>query len=891
MAAYSHRRAGSANSLINNGAVGEQELPNGSCNYRDLFSGGRTTNCGCQRFWLNITSSSGQEVGSERAWCFCGHHACFHGAFSGRQSGQELGSPSLETGNIEEQERPTSSRVAAHVNADQSRASSSKPQARLGIRSSSQSQSQSINTRVWQTLNEFARNQEAGGASGGASKLPSTAAPSVVDEARLSPNSAIRERLRLHRSMGPPVHIPQGLAPQPAEDYSATEIATPSIAGTPDLRALPLSNQVTLSPGRAPLGLDTNYAHPEPSDWNHDAPLARPARPSTDTEHRPVSMQDMQNLVRSYGHRLETLESLSFSHVPIEEFHDRLELFDGRVLDLEQWRRDREQAGSSSPDPRTSSSKRRRLRLPSEAGSFESNTSFDSAAAQQAETAVLATLAANAETHPRIDALESRVMDLEYASQPSFARPWRVQLVLLPWGREMKGIWLTSTEATQHSLQAATQLVDEWHGVEPITKSSFEATANGAWTTESIEAWANDAKEWLSPKACGPNGSVFQRLASRGFVQDITLTSSGAHHILAKFNSAFDQLPYTSPMLEEAVPSTYHALQERFLPLRKVPKSARLRFLSPAEMVTSATWTASFLESSVLMKVNDGQRRLYLTTPEAYLQPHNGDWSWERIRQLPIHNATAEEHTLRHQRSAIEACWAFNARLDQQSSLHSSFASHASQWSTRSQLADPNDKDRDSDHQPISPQSELPPIRHRTVSLPSSTSAAGQPLETIPARRIASFEPATLRRPLDFLDRTTTKRRRISASPDGVNSTSRHRSREPPSPFTSETRSQQQQQQVLSVGAGAAVGVGAGTRKRAPTPSAYATPFSNSTLPGRMEFFDDEGQAEGDGDTEAATDVLSEMDQRGEEEWMGVEEEDGNGGLDDGSEGENEEVC
>ena len=65
------------------------------------------------------------------------------------------------------------------------------------------------------------------------------------------------------------------------------------------------------------------------------------------------------------------------------------------------------------------------------------------------------------------------------------------------------------------------------------------------------------------------------------------------------------------------------------MPLRKVRKSARLRFMSPAEMVTSATWTADLLDSSVFMKVNDGQRRLYITTPHAYLQKSDGGWTWK----------------------------------------------------------------------------------------------------------------------------------------------------------------------------------------------------------------------------------------------------------------------
>lgn len=861
MAAFSHSRVGSRASI----AVGEQELPNGSCNYRDLSIGSRAPVCGCSRFWLNSSNFTAQDGGSERAWCFCGHHACFHGSVSQPQ-------PSLEQGVVGStgQGLRNGSNVYTGDNG-MAQAGPSTPQKRpmgLGIQPTSRQQSQSINTRVWEALNNFARNQEDGAASDISSRLPSTNAPSLVEEPRLTPNQLIQERLQQYRSMGPPINIPPGPMPRPPEEYSATEVATPSIAGTPDFRAIASSSTDTrISPGHLqPSNLAPR--HTQNHEFERAEPLPRPAtapqpEPTVNAPHQMTQMeqqnviQQLQNIVRVQGQRIEVLESLSFSQPPVEELQDRFEIFDGRLLDVEQWRADHEQT-HDAVDPRPSSSKLRKL-LPTGA-SFGSDASFDSSAAAHTEAAVLATLAANAETHPRIDALETRVSDLENAAMPSFARPWQVQVVLLPWGRDLRGIWFTSMEATQHSMRSTTQQSEEWSGAQSATKLTFKSSDTGAWTTESIQAWANDAQEWLSPKACGPNGTVFQRLASRGLVRDVTITASDGRHIQDAIRAAFDHFQPSQTELNPDDTSRYQALREPFIPLRKIRKSSRLRFLSSAEMVTSASWTASFLDSSVFMKVSDGQRRLYVTTPEAYLQPSNDGWSWKKIRDLPLFDATGEEQAAQIGNLAIEACWSYNDQLDYVPSVHSSFGSHESQWSTRSQF--PANEGDDQDDPPASPHSESLLPRQRTVSMPNSSSAFVHLREILPKRRVASFEPVSTV-PI-HVDETgvpiPAKRRRISHSPEaerrGVNLTPRL-SREPPSPFTSEVAAEGRSQ-------------GTSSRKRGNTPFAYATPHSNSHFISRMELM------AGDGDTEADTDIYGETSERGEEEWEGVGDGDTN---------------
>lgn len=722
----------------------------------------------------------------------------------------------------------------------------------LGIQPDSRSQSQSINTRIFEALNGFARQQE----DGGYSDIPSTAAPSVADEPRFSPGYQGPQG-HVQNQMGPPINVPpNGMMRPSAEELSATEVNTPSIAGTPDFRATASSsNQTRPSPGHLPPGRFFTGAR-ENSRVSPQVPIAGPsAQPANECKeprtNTAPSLLEMQNLIKSYGQRLDLLESMSFSHVPVEELQDRFEHFDGRLLDLEHWRADRDREQTSPQPAEPSSSKRRRVMEP-EVGSFSSDMSFDSNAAAHTEAVVMATLATNAITDPRIEALENRVTDLENAGPPSFARPWQVQVVLLPWGRPLRGIWFSSVEATQRSMRVSTQ--DEWSGAQSMPKLSFKSSDSAAWTTESIQAWANEAQDWLSPKACGPSGTVFQRLASRGLVQDITLHAPDSRHILSALRKAFEGV-YPSPDATAEAAGQHQALSEDFIPLRKVRKSSRLRFLRPSEMVTAATWNAGFLDSSVFMKVGKGQRRLYVTTPEAYLQSPEEGWTWSGIRQLPIFDASAGEQAAQATGTAIEACWSYSENLDQAASTPSSFAPQTSPWTV--ETPDLHDVD-DNDAAAMSTHPNDHPHHHRTVSLPSSSLAASAIHADLPKRRVASFEtagPAPI--PTDpYGLEVQAKRRRISLSPEaerrGVNFTPRW-SREPPSPFTSDAARSQ----------------GASSRnKRGATPFAYATPHSNNQYVGRVEYF---GGGAGDGDTEAdTTDLAGEGSERAEEEWEGV---------------------
>ncbi|KAF7190793.1 hypothetical protein HII31_07952 [Pseudocercospora fuligena] len=886
MAAYYGQSVGRVSAV---GRIDQCLLPNGSCGFRDLSAGAKAPTCGCRRFWLNTGHTATGD--SERAWCFCGHHACFHDFARGspQVNAQVVANGAVVGADVEQPTRPQSQQnpfiaptwselirepVTASSGAGvQNGATINRPTTGLGIRNASQADS--INVRLWDALNGFARQQDGSNPS---SNLPSTAVPSVADGPTARDGCANIQP----RAMGPPINIPHD---RPIlnqnEQYSATEVATPSVQSrTPDIRA------ATAPPSNARPGTPLNQARHAPQAGNTATTARQDATTVSDEEEcrrrpgRPLSagpslsIQEMCNTIENYGRRLSVLENICFNNLPSDEVHDQFQLMDGRVLDLEQWRAEQEhhrnqddieeqiqaandrlddlenwrtdylsaQLRDKSQSPEASSSKRKRL-LP-DTSSFESDGSIDLNAAAHTEAMVLAAIAANAETGPRIDALESRLSELESAA-PSFARPWSVEIVLLPFGRNLPGIWFTSEQSTQHSMRSQTQVSEEWPAAFDAPKTSFRSEgADGAWTTASIEAWASSTQdEWLSPKACGPTGTVFQRLASRGFVHDVEFFSPDAGHILSVISEALDgvlsdQATVPSTMLEK-----YHGLRERFLPLRKVRKSSRLRFLAPAEMVTSTTWNAEFLESSVFMKSN-GERRLYLTTPDGYLQPPQPGLNWQTLRDLPLYDADGELQNAQNAGVMIEACWSYNDRLDTAISFHSSFQAAGSPWH-RSTAQDPEPLDGDGDH--AMSRDAMPQHHDRSVSLASAASVQIIGYNTLPKRRVASFEARSPSKEQEERAQYVMKRRRISSSPEldrrGYNLTPRY-SREPPSPFTSDD---------IGPGRGSQA---ASSRARGTTPFAYATPHSH---------FDSRG---GDGDTEADDDLPLAQSENGD--WEGL---------------------
>lgn len=727
---------------------------------------------------------------------------------------------------------------------------------------------------------------------------------------------------------------------------SATEVATPSVRGTPDLRAadnavqqgkklIDTLSRLTSSKSapQSPANKLTTVAYVPGQQLNS---------PSVQQEEqlqnvlRAASPQDLQKLIsylaplhnllisipnvaktmRELGHRLDVLENGSFNYVQPEDLHQTLEMYDDRLITVEH-RIEEHEKMHQALDADSSSTSHSRRRIDNVTGSFISNCSTTSSAL------ILAAMERK-DKEAEIGDIKDRLEILESTAVPTTLNPWEVEVVLLPWGRELRGVWYSPDQPMHDSSRTTTQDSEEWtqaRNLKPVqsfqslhdtdsspnpgTKGIFSDTESG-WSSQAISDWASGSTDdWLYPKACGANNLVYKRLLSRGFVRNINLHSANARDIQATLSRAFSDvtewLQFTDRDEDQMV-AAHPALRASFIPLRKVMKESKLRFLTPSEMSSSALWSAQFLAAGVVMRVSGGKRRLYVTQREAYVQRSDemgSSWTWPELRQLPRHQPGQDSQMEGNdgncqpvpEADAKEACWQYNATYDAPPvSVHSSFSSHQSvELSMRPadrpwrRSITPSSILKNRQQQPLSPLS-LFHQRPRSLSRTASTSVLEVPgsskrrLNSSPSKHPAS-------QPMHSRDLSVSaarlKRRRLtgSSSPREVvaapemgpvtiwNPTPR-RSREPPSPHFTHPALPRSSSDVTSRPSQRSV-----TRTSNPAAFAYATPASGPFLGGpAFGGYNQGGDTEPDDDSgednEEGEDADDDDD--GEQSWHGV---------------------
>jgi hypothetical protein len=287
----------------------------------------------------------------------------------------------------------------------------------------------------------------------------------------------------------------------------------------------------------------------------------------------------------------------------------------------------------------------------------------------------------------RVEHIEERMAEIERHLPPSSSRPSTVEVVFLPWGRDLRGLWVQPEGPKTPSSRLTSQDREDWINSQDIpsavrTASSLRAGSDSGWSNRAIEDWANNSNEWLVPRACGAKSVVYHRLKSRGFVQEVKLNKPGAKEILDAISEPFSELldvvvsngnddELCQQDETESLPLL--GLGAQLIPLRKVAGVSKLRFLSKSEMVTPALWTYEFLMSSVIMRTAGGPKRLFVTHKEAYLQPSSevySSWTWEMIQKLKTPDTILDFDN---------RTWKKHSILDAPPiSLNSSFGSHQS---------------------------------------------------------------------------------------------------------------------------------------------------------------------------------------------------------------------
>ncbi|KAF2115224.1 hypothetical protein BDV96DRAFT_631894 [Lophiotrema nucula] len=686
------------------------------------------------------------------------------------------------------------------------------------------------------------------------SELPSTRANSIPGDTAtigVSAAEALDQVLVFNRNLQLDISgdtIPNTCNP---EDFiqSATEAATPSNANTPNLAGADHAVQETRKLVETLTRATANLERLNGSDTrpNSAASVRVPQllltnSPATRQEQiqqaiRSASPQALKNLVsylgplhsllnsfpnvattiREINSRLDLLENQSFNYVHPEELQNHFDAYDGRLLDIEHRMDDHDRLHQAIDADQSSNSLGRR-RVATVTESYNSNHSVQSTTS----SALIVAAMDRKDIDNQFESLKDRLDVLEAAALPTAVNPWEVEMVLLPWGRDLRGIWFSPDAPMHDTANPTTQDSEEWtqarslkptnsvHAsslagpasdsrilARPLSKDSEQhSEAGSGWSSQAISDWVTGAEDpLLSPKACGSNNLVYRRLQSRGFVKDLTLKSANSRDIQATLSKAFsdilEHLEYADTDGHHLT-ATYPGLKASFIPLRKAYKESRLRFLSPAEMAAgSAIWSAQFLAHGVMMRVSGGKRRLYVTQPEAYLQLSEENESyltWQKLRELPRFQPDQDsqmegndEHCQLRvgEADAREACWAFVEAYDHPPvSVNSSFNSNQSaelsmrpadrQW--RRSIT-PSSILKNKIPQPISPLSENHPRRpshnrYRTVSAsiiePLQQQSSKRRLQSSPVKS-SSLPQSVSRAPSVALPRL--KRRRTANSP------------------------------------------------------------------------------------------------------------------------------
>ena len=872
---------------------GNARLPSGPCNYINVNSGGNAPKCGCRRFTEKPVDLYGS--GQRRpGLCFCEHHSCFH-----------------------DHDSVDAPRVVVDLPAAGGILLTPKPSMYRQSPAQQDHEMQDVQPEVGRPMKsdslpdtlQWSRFVKSGSSLGSFPAIPSQCLLPSDDGSRASSSQPGSMRpfggLGLNTLSRIPTANTIGLKGQVLainerrmqlyEDsngkqylQSLTELATPSLQSSQDQNAgIPVGNSIPkvqdklqrISEERS-QGLGPNEDHSRTlSDQNVHASVVR-------------HEEELQN----HEQRLDCLENASFSHPAIDDLHDTTGELDTRIGDLENRFDDLEKTRLAQID----------------AGSFAGRQQLEGSIDSRMSNTSSALIAAAMDRidYGRIEALEAKVNELQTSAAPSHACPWEFEVVFLPFGSRMHGIWSSQHPISQRSRMNSTG------GDDTQTQFMSMAAAQASLATHDENvSWewlakssGNEQAAWLTPRVCGLRSRIGERLRSRGLVKLIQITGPGARDVDAAILAAFGNLPnllsedpYSDhDRTRQPIPislSSYLGLKKFWVPLRKVHKDDNLRFLNTSEMITPALWTAHFLSSGIAARIH-GTRRLYVTQSDSYIQHLRGEsaeWSWQKLRQLPrvYPDALSMDHT--PEADAHEPCWEFDEFLDPPESIHSSFASHSVlsiRTNSHEQGAEPTSP---SDHfsslaasaiasttptslapppahrvSPLKERHPFRPIHTRTLSMPTLVPINSSP--AMPKRRITSFEPEhdheSQSSPIHTVSAAFKRRR--TRSPSRPRDTPRY-SAGPPSPYTFVDDIVER-------------------NKRGTTPFAYATPHSNApyieasrhlqndddedgSATDEVELDENEGydrHALSDYDSEEASDAGHQPD---DDVWEGVQED------------------
>lgn len=793
-------------------------LPGGPCNFVDLTHGPSGAKCGCRRFWSRQVTDAGNYTMDQMGWCMCSHHACFH---DDGQHAQPQAAPAPAPAPVmdnlpgQENEKPRSNR--APLSPVQDFASFQMPDSlglgpaavdftTLGfgaftpdvgiVRDLPQANSSGPppdgdsmpDTLSWRNVVST---------QGAQTSLPPIPSQCLIPESQGACTTA-SSQLRYLKPFGGKGLNTLSSVPSKDPDLGRAHIAKPN-------KCLEVAPSCTkgdqTSDDAMPIGLGGTTPRPGPFR------TLGPPPPSVLSAGRDFeTLQNLADTVSGHEQRLDKLETGSMYNTAHEECAEKHELADLRVTELESRMDDVEKRLN---DDNTSITSSRRTTQRDDDATISVVSGSVNAPALAADRAAL---------HSQLGALQARINQLESSQIPSYSSPWELEVVFLPF--PLKGIWQGAQDFKTPRLSGGR---DEWTQL-PDTHS--RATPDPQ-TLATYDEWAGQDSGWLLPRACVPGRMIDQRLRSRGLIKTVSVCGGDARRVQVAVGNAFETIlrlipnPASprSPYASDARVDRFFGLQQSWVPLRKVHKDSRLRFLSPAEMLTPVLWDATFLMDSVVMKAT-GVHRLYITQPEAYLQDSHllsyqgaePGWTWQGLRELarvyPESQGSSSGSEV-PEADALEECWSYNARLDEPSCLrqpsvspHQSHekaitTSRTSDGSTQQFFTGPSNPIFPASMSPVFTRGQSPFIQRerqgsRPPSIrPGSVPAINSPLISSPrsSRRTSSFAispslagPNYQRHSSPLVTGRPSPRLSLTANPTPVSMITKHRRRSTRSP-------------------------------------------------------------------------------------------------------------
>ncbi|GAO14307.1 hypothetical protein UVI_02033840 [Ustilaginoidea virens] len=359
------------------------------------------------------------------------------------------------------------------------------------------------------------------------------------------------------------------------------------------------------------------------------------------------AIRNLSDTVGGHEQRLDRLETLSFSadgHEECLEKHDHMDL---RVTDLEQRMEGVEKVAEMAT-----------------CASNQADGEDDGVKSVASTAASVASRLNSDEVMSQITTLHARFTHLE-SLLPSAAHAWVVEVVFLPF--PLRRLW---QDLSQFSNGDVAVSHDDWTQV-PATLSSATRRSQSPFGGGGGEWAAADQDDWLHPRACGDKSTQDKRLRSRGLVRTVSFRGPDARSVQSAiheaFGTVFRAMGMTTRRSSHATDDgfiQYLGLQEAWVPLRKIRKDSRLRFLSAAEMLTPAAWDVGLLHSAAMKAA---QPRLFITHPDAYVQgraAYQSAWDWQRVRDMDRVPLDATESQEVGEPDAAEHCWLWNEQLD-----------------------------------------------------------------------------------------------------------------------------------------------------------------------------------------------------------------------------------